>query len=516
LTQQLLPDALTPTPSALLSVPESSPSLLRRSRHVGEGSHFSYVTPLPLSFPYNLAAGEEANAEKTDEEEEQERKRFEAMNDEEKQEFKMEKAKEGMERIEKLLRPYELDPQSIASGGDGVERLTGYLPSARSKQHFPSARILGISQACVQDCLPHLDIGDTVQWVSSKSGKDDPDCYSSGPMAKVPAKEDTEAYARHQLSDYLSGRLVGAQLPDLKGHEVDQGAELGVAEAKHQQVVREEEDNGGVESTTQRWNRRSQLLQKRQEGKKEWTGYAPWSNAYSGHQFGVWAGQLGDGRAVTLMETTNPETSQRWEVQLKGAGRTPYSRFADGLATLASSMREFLGSEALHALNVPTSRALSVISIKDVEVVRERRVSAAITTRLAPIWIRIGSFEHHSSRDEWESSRLIGEFVCKEGYGWNLDSGDNKCWVEKMVRECAVRNAKMIAGWQAVGFMHGVMNTDNISLVGVTIDFGPYAFMDIFDQNQICNKSDGEGRYIECSLPWAYLPLKSSCRRWRP
>ena len=497
LTQQLLPDALTPTPSSLLSVPESSPSLLRRSRHVGEGSHFSYLTPLPLSFPYNLAADaeEETNEGKAKENEEQERKRFEKMNNEEKQKFQQEKAKEGMEKIERLLRPYEVDPQSIQSGGNAVERLTAYMPAARTKQNFPFARILSISPACLKDCLPHLDVGDTKQWISSRSGKDDPDCYSSGPMAKTPSKEDSEAYARHQISDYLSGRLVGAQFPDLKDEKVDQGAELGVAEAKHQQVERFEQEEI-EESTVQRWTRRSEALKKRQEGKKEWTGYAPWSNAYSGHQFGIWAGQLGDGRAITLMETENPETSQRWEIQLKGAGRTPYSRFADGLATLASSVREFLASEALQALNVPTSRALSVISVKDVEVVRERRVSAAITSRLAPIWIRIGSFEHHSSRDEWESSRLLGEFVCKEGYGWDLESSEDKSWVVKMIRECAIRNAKMIAGWQAVGFMHGVMNTDNISLVGITIDFGPYAFMDIFDPNQICNKSDGEGRYI--------------------
>lgn len=500
LTQLLLPDPLTPTPSALLSVPESSPSLLRRSRHVGEGSHFSYVTPLPLSFPYNFPVeeGDEAqNKVMSAEEEQLKRNRVEAMNEEEKEEYRMEKAREGMERIEKLMRPYEVDPNMIHSNKeDSSKHLVGYLPISRTKPYYPSARILGLSNSCLKDCLPHLDVGDAVQWISSRSGKDDLDCYSSGPIATLPSKdEDYAAYARFQLSDYLSGRLVGAQFPNLQGAEVEHGAELGVAEAKHQQVIRlkDEED---TETRPQRWIRRSELLQKRQqEYKKEFSGYAPWSNAYSGHQFGVWAGQLGDGRAVTLMETTNPDTNQRWEIQLKGAGRTPYSRFADGLATLASSVREFLASEALSSLGIATSRALSIISIKDVEVVRERRVSAAITSRLAPIWIRIGSFEHHSSRDEWESSRILGEFVCKEGYKWDLTKDENKSWVEKMIRECAVRNAKMIAGWQAVGFMHGVMNTDNISLLGITIDFGPYAFMDLFDSNQICNKSDGEARY---------------------
>ena len=273
---------------------------------------------------------------------------------------------------------------------------------------------------------------------------------------------------------------------------MEQGAELGVAEAKHLRVVRL---NGAedTETSSERWVRRASELKKRQEGKKEWVGYAPWANAYSGHQFGVWAGQLGDGRAVTLMETQNPTSGDRWEIQLKGAGRTPYSRFADGLATLASSVREFLASEALAGLGIPTSRALSVVSVKDVSVLREKRVSAAITSRLAPIWTRIGSFEHHSQRKEWESVRLLGQFVCNAGYGWDV-SGE-KPWAERLVRECAVRNAKMIAGWQAYGFMHGVINTDNVSLMGITIDFGPYAFMDLFDQNQICNKSDGEARY---------------------
>jgi len=495
LTNLLLPDPITPTPSSLLSVADSSTSLLRRSRGVGEGSHFSYVTPFVLEFPYDLEKGAEngeVEEEKSEKDFENEKKMVDEMSEEEKQRYGMKKAREGMEKVEKLMRPYEIDPQAIPSGGDSPDHLNGYLPPARTRQSFPSARLLGLSTACIEDCLPHLDVGDAFNWISSRSGKDDPDCCSSGPMAKMPPKEDTEAYARYQLSDFLSGRLIGAQLPDLKGVQVEQGAEVGVAEAKHQQVVRLQgaED---TETDVQRWERRSDLLQNRLNGKPEWTGYAPWANAYSGHQFGVWAGQLGDGRAVTLMETENPSTNQRWEIQLKGAGRTPYSRFADGLATLASSIREFLASEALSRLGVPTSRALSLTSIKDVAVLRERRVSSAITSRLAPIWTRIGSFEHHSERKEWESVRLLGEFVCKQGYQWTLDG--KQVWMAKMVRECAIRNAKMIAGWQSSGFMHGVINTDNVSLLGITIDFGPYAFMDLFDQNQICNHSDGEARY---------------------
>ncbi|UZJ57125.1 hypothetical protein CBS101457_006445 [Exobasidium rhododendri] len=499
LTNCLLPDPITPTPSSLLSVSDSSASLLRRSRGVGEGSHFSYVTPLVLGFPYDLeeaALDGEKEAELTEEEFEKLKKKVEEMTEEEKQKYGTEKAKERMENLERMIRPYELDPEAIPPQGDST--LRGYLPSARTRQTYPSARLLAISKATLDECLPHLDVGDALQWIKSKSGKDDPDCYTSGPMAKLPSEEDSGAFARYQLSDYLSGRLVGAMLPNLHGTEVEEGAEAGVAEAKHQQMVRTQ-GRENVESDLQRWERRSAILHKRQSGKKEWTGYAPWANNYSGHQFGVWAGQLGDGRAVTLMETQNPDTEERWEIQLKGAGRTPYSRFADGLATLKSSVREFLASEAIARLGIPTSRALALISIKDVAVVRERRESAGITTRLAPIWTRIGSFEHHSSRKEWESVRLLGEFVCKEGYHWQLDGPE--AWAKRLVRECAVRNAKMIAGWQTIGFMHGVMNTDNVNLMGITVDYGPFAMMDVYQADQICNKSDGEARYTFRNQP---------------
>ncbi|PWN91161.1 UPF0061-domain-containing protein, partial [Acaromyces ingoldii] len=500
LTASLLADPLTPHPAALLSVPASSPSLLRRSRGVGEGAHFTYVSPLTLEFPYDL----KPDAEQQKEEEEREKqldseegKAEEEMTAEERQERAMKRAREGMERVERLMRPLEIHPDDVQSKSTDNENdgLQGFLPKGRKTQTYPSARLLALSTACIDDCLPALDTGDASAWIKAHNGQDGPSCYSSGPMAKAP--ETAAERARYELSDYLSGRLIGARLPAPANlAHVDEGAELGVAEAKHQRIVRLGQDH--QEPAVERYDRRMAELSKRAEEDGVWQGYAPWANAYSGHQFGVWAGQLGDGRAVSLMEALDTTTGHRWEVQLKGAGRTPYSRFADGLATLGSSVREFLASEHLAALGIPTSRALAVTSLPDLPVVRERRNAAAVCTRLAPIWTRIGSFEHHAERKEWESARLLAEFVARQGYGWPLSSSSEEgkaSFVGNLVLECARRNAAMIAKWQALGFMHGVMNTDNISLLGITIDFGPYAMMDLFDQSQICNKSDGEGRY---------------------
>lgn len=531
LTQQLLPDPLTPTPSALISVEASAPSLLRRSRGVGEGAHFAYTTPLVLPFPYDLPkVGDEEQQEGESHQgsgdREAEQKRVASMSPQERQKYGMEKARVEMERVERLMRRYEVAPDNVEAtveaSGSQDEHVQGYLPRGRAAQTYPSARLLGISPACIRDCLPELDVGDALDWIDSKSGKDSPDCYSSGPLAPTPGKVDEAARPRYEMSDYLSGRLLGAIFPTgLDDEAIEVDAARGVAEAQHRRVVRgrqarkdagkSENEDEEEESQADRWTRRSALLRKRaKQLPREYAGYAPWSNSYSGHQFGQWAGQLGDGRAVSLLETQNSR-GQRWEIQLKGAGRTPFSRFADGLATLASSVREFLASEALAALGIPTSRALCVIAIKDVPVLRETRSAAAITTRLAPIWTRVGSFEHHAVRNEWESVRLLGEFVCREGYGWQEISppqaSDSTCppWATRLVRECALRNAHTVALWQAYGFMHGVMNTDNISLLGLTIDFGPFAFMDTFDRYAVSNKSDGEARYSYHMQPTAAL-----------
>lgn len=228
----------------------------------------------------------------------------------------------------------------------------------------------------------------------------------------------------------------------------------------------------------------------------------------AGHQFGQWASQLGDGRAISLLSTpTTPEVRAATgfatiELQLKGAGRTPYSRFADGLAVLRSSVREYLGSETMAALGQPTSRALALIGIPDVKVRRERIEGAAIVTRMSDYWIRIGNFEIQSYRQEWESLRLLSEFAGRHVFAFSDANGPpadgpvgNRSLALHVVKESARRNALMVAGWQAYGFMHGVMNTDNIALNGACIDYGPYAFQDVFDPMHICNHSDGEGRY---------------------
>lgn len=224
--------------------------------------------------------------------------------------------------------------------------------------------------------------------------------------------------------------------------------------------------------------------------------FSPWSLCYGGHQFGSWASQLGDGRAVSVFTTHSTPTSkfhspQIAELQLKGAGRTPYSRFADGLAVLRSSVREYLGSEYMAALAIPTSRALSLIHLPDVAVAREKMETGAVVCRVAPSWIRLGSFEIHRSRDDWRNLSQLVTYVSKEVLGVH----EEKMLARELVKGVAKRTAVMIARWQAYGFMHGVMNTDNFSVLGLTIDYGPYAFMDKFDRMHICNHSDDSGRY---------------------
>ncbi|HEY0295416.1 MAG TPA: YdiU family protein [Bordetella sp.] len=221
---------------------------------------------------------------------------------------------------------------------------------------------------------------------------------------------------------------------------------------------------------------------------------------YSGHQFGVWAGQLGDGRAHLLGEITGPEcatsgsTPGNWELQLKGAGRTPYSRMGDGRAVLRSSVREYLAGEAMHGLGIPTTRALALV-VSDEPVARETMETAAVVTRMAPSFVRFGSFEHWSSNDRPDLLRILADYVidkfypeCREATG---ESGPVLALLEAVTR----RTARLMAGWQAVGFCHGVMNTDNMSILGLTLDYGPYGFMDAFQAGHICNHTDTQGRY---------------------
>ena len=219
-------------------------------------------------------------------------------------------------------------------------------------------------------------------------------------------------------------------------------------------------------------------------------GSRPLASVYSGHQFGVWAGQLGDGRAILLGETAAGQ-----EVQLKGSGRTPYSRMGDGRAVLRSSIREFLCSEAMHALGIPTTRALCVTG-SPAPVQREEIETAAVVTRVAPSFIRFGHFEHFAARDQQGELRALADYVIERYYPScraTAQSGGNA--YAALLQAVSERTAALIAQWQAVGFCHGVMNTDNMSILGLTIDYGPFQFLDAFDPNHICNHSDSQGRY---------------------
>jgi serine/tyrosine/threonine adenylyltransferase len=215
----------------------------------------------------------------------------------------------------------------------------------------------------------------------------------------------------------------------------------------------------------------------------------PLSAVYSGHQFGVWAGQLGDGRAILLGDVgAGPQTT---ELQLKGAGPTPYSRRGDGRAVLRSSIREFLCSEAMHALGIPTSRALCVIG-SDAYVMRETPETIAVTTRMASSFVRFGSFEHWFYNDKKDFLKILADHVIDQFYPALREQANPYC---ALLEEVTRRTARLIAQWQAVGFMHGVMNTDNMSILGLTLDYGPFGFMEAFDQGHICNHSDQQGRY---------------------
>jgi serine/tyrosine/threonine adenylyltransferase len=223
----------------------------------------------------------------------------------------------------------------------------------------------------------------------------------------------------------------------------------------------------------------------------------PFASVYSGHQFGVWAGQLGDGRAHTLGEIDTPLGTM--ELQLKGAGMTPYSRMADGRAVLRSSVREFLASEAMHALGIPTTRALALVA-SPLPVRRETLETAAVVTRVAPSFLRFGHFEHftHTARDVQALQTLADAAIAR--HFPTIDPEAPARHLE-LLHEVTARTATLMAQWQAVGFCHGVMNTDNMSLLGLTIDYGPYGFLDAYDPMHICNHSDHQGRYAYARQP---------------
>jgi len=218
-------------------------------------------------------------------------------------------------------------------------------------------------------------------------------------------------------------------------------------------------------------------------GEKLFAEQSPISTVYAGHQFGYFVPQLGDGRSCLIGEVDGLELS------LKGAGTSPFSRGADGRAVLRSSIREYLCSIAMQGLNIPTTRALAIVSSKS-QVYREHIENAAIVTRVAESYIRFGHFEYFASQGQNDNVKKIADFVLKY-YMSELEKGDYLGLFNKAIESTAI----MIARWQAQGFSHGVMNTDNMSILGLTIDYGPFSFMETYDPGFICNHSDTQGRY---------------------
>ncbi|KAF9532037.1 hypothetical protein CPB83DRAFT_848234, partial [Crepidotus variabilis] len=421
LIHNLTPDSHTPSAEVFRTkVLKETPSIQRRARLLAGPSHFSYATPFPTEFPYDIEAPVPTPQDNP-----------------------------GGYIEEWLTSGEPLNPLPAPKGHPGAP-LRKYIAKTRDQP----LDLIGISETALRDCVPHLEVGDAfailgTPTLSDEFGEDtDP----------IPSDIPNVVEARQDLIDVLGGRSTLMSPP--------------------------EEDSS-----------------------PNTVPFAPWSLRYSGHQFGSWAGQLGDGRAISVLVTPHPkDPGTSYELQLKGSGRTPFSRTADGLAVLRSSIREYLCSEAMEALKIPTTRALTLISLPALSVNRERVETACILTRMAPSFIRIGCFEALNGptnmfffgggqqKPDYEGLRVLGEWVAKgvlklEG----AESGN--AWGKELVLEVARRNAKMVAGWQAYGFMHGVMNTDNISVLGLTIDYGPYAFMDVFDAGHVCNHTDETGRY---------------------
>lgn len=251
-------------------------------------------------------------------------------------------------------------------------------------------------------------------------------------------------------------------------------------------------------------------------GNRAWPGYVPVSSVYAGHQFGVYVPQLGDGRAHLVAELQCTDGRRR-ELQLKGSGKTPWSRFADGRAVLRSSIREYLASEAMHALGIPTTRALSLVGSPE-PVQRETIETAAVVCRVSPSFVRFGHFEFFYYLRQHDKLGPLADHVIASHFPQFAGREDrHQAWLAEVIE----RSACLMARWQTVGFCHGVMNTDNFSALGLTIDYGPYGFIDAFDAHHICNHSDEAGRYAydqqpkvgywNCSrLLQATLPLLSA------
>jgi serine/tyrosine/threonine adenylyltransferase len=257
-------------------------------------------------------------------------------------------------------------------------------------------------------------------------------------------------------------------------------------------------------------------------------GMEPLAMLYAGHQFGVYVPQLGDGRAILLGEATN-DRDERWDLHLKGAGLTPFSRDGDGRAVLRSTIREYLCCAAMQGLGIPTTQALCLVGSDD-KVYREQVETGAMLVRMAPSHVRFGTFEIFYYRKQHDHLRTLADYVIDQHFSHLRDAEEKYA---KFFTEVVERTAKLIAQWQAVGWAHGVMNTDNMSILGLTLDYGPYGFMDDYDAGFICNHSDHNGRYafnqqsyiglwnLSC-LAQALLPLadkaalKAGLERYQP
>ena len=212
---------------------------------------------------------------------------------------------------------------------------------------------------------------------------------------------------------------------------------------------------------------------------------------YAGHQFGSFAGQLGDGRAISLGEILSSD-GKRWEIQTKGSGMTPFSRMGDGKAVIRSSVREYLCSEAMYGLRIPTSRVLAIIIGED-KVYRETIERSAIIARVFPSNIRFGHFEmcyHYNRKDVLNDLIEYTRYTFFDGVS-----------IEEMLAQIIDKTALLMAHWQTAGFCHGVMNTDNMSILGITIDYGPFVFLEDTDLSHVCNHSDHQGRYAYDNQP---------------
>jgi uncharacterized protein YdiU (UPF0061 family) len=223
----------------------------------------------------------------------------------------------------------------------------------------------------------------------------------------------------------------------------------------------------------------------------------PIATVYAGHQFGNWNPQLGDGRAILLGELKLPENGLRYDIQLKGAGQTPYSRMGDGRSPIGPVLREYIVSEAMTALGIPSTRSLAAVTTGE-NVVRDRLLPGGILTRVAQSHIRIGTFQYFAARQNTAAVKTLADYIIKRHYP-DVAQAENPYFA--FLEAVISRQAQLIALWQSVGFIHGVMNTDNMLLCGETVDYGPCAFMDTFDPATVFSSIDRDGRYAYGNQP---------------